>query len=689
MKKSLLIIILFYMTITNLNAEGFDTCPSKAFLIQGTNSTVYGVNLVSGSYDNFADDVGPADKFNGVGFSVHDRYIYGWDYNRGNVGRLGKDYQLEPINAEGFPEINFYVGDVSVFENTYYVYKKGIDYGLYSVSLDTGSSDYLKAKKIINGSELSINIFDFAFHPNKNNELGIDKNIAFSVDNKGDLHKINARTGDSQNIGNTGVFGTFGAVYFDVEGNFYISRNSDGHIFMVNINNPVDTVLFAYGPNSSNNDGARCAIAPIIDESEEPTVDFDDAPDSYGSKLSDRARHTKGSLYFGNGVTAEHQPKAIDDDDGVQFVTNIETGKDTLVKFIVSRDSYVNAWIDWDKNNIFEDNEKIISEHFSMEGENRLLIEVPVSAIDGSTWARFRVSNQPNIGAIGGVDNGEVEDINITIVNTGISETITSWKTVAFEDLWPEKGDYDFNDVVVKYKLIKSQLDNEIVKYKIKGYLMAVGASYHNGFAFKFKGIKRSDVEENLMRYEIKNKQLLTSPLEENMYEAIVIIFKDTREVAPVIDGCKYFRTEKINKCILEDVISFEVTLPLREGINTIGYNEEIMPFIFGVNGFDHGSYVDKDNARAWEVHLKNKEPTEAFDRSYFDNGDDQSSSKGNYQTDTGLPWALIIGENWYHPKENIDITKAYSEFKSFAESSGDKNPTWFNNPVIKNAIQN
>ena len=93
---------------------------------------------------------------------------------------------------------------------------------------------------------------------------------------------------------------------------------------------------------------------------------------------------------------------------------------------------------------------------------------------------------------------------------------MTSWKTVAFEDLWPEKGDYDFNDVVVKYKITKSQIGNEIIKYKIKGYLVAVGASYHNGFAFRFKGINRSNIDENLIRYEIKGIQLSTIPLEEN-----------------------------------------------------------------------------------------------------------------------------------------------------------------------------
>lgn len=84
-----------------LSAAPFDTCPSKAFLVQGNTATMYGVNLVSGSYTTFAENVGTNNKLNGIGFSVHDRYIYGWDYSNKDIGRLGKDYVLEPIMTSG------------------------------------------------------------------------------------------------------------------------------------------------------------------------------------------------------------------------------------------------------------------------------------------------------------------------------------------------------------------------------------------------------------------------------------------------------------------------------------------------------------------------------------------------------------------------------------------------------------
>ncbi|MCF6457453.1 LruC domain-containing protein [Pseudoalteromonas sp. MMG024] len=677
--KSSIVSLLFIAA--GSSAAPFDTCPSKAFLVQGTTATIFGVNLVSGSYNRFADNVGTNQKVNGFGFSVHDRYLYGWDYSRGNIGRIGKDYALEPLNASGLPNTNFYVGDVSVQQNAYYVYRKGSDYGLYRIVLDENDSDYLVASKVIDGSSLNLNIFDLAFHP--------DENLAYSVDNRGNLIAIDVTTGSNFNLGFTGVTGTFGAVYFDVEGYLYISRNSDGHIFRIDINDPTSTTLFAYGPSSGNNDGARCATAPIIDESEAPTLDYGDAPDTYATSISaNGARHGKGNLYFGNGVSAEHTPNQVDDDDGVNFVTGLETGLDTLVSYRLSAPGYVNAWVDWNGNGQFDESEQIITEHLGTVGENRILIEVPIDAREGTTWARFRVSNTPSISPLGGVDSGEVEDISVSIVASGVVETATAWQTAAFEDLWPQQGDYDFNDVVVKYRIFKSQIGNQVVRLKIDGELLAVGASYHNGFAFRFANILRNQIDEPLVRLTINGQQIAKNPLEAGRNEAILIALDDTKVIANTQSGCKYFRTE--SGCLNQQPIPFSVTLPFKNTVtDSASLISGVSPFIFAVNGFDHGPFVDSNNARAWEVHLKNHTPTEAFNTGYFDQGDDMSSTYGNFQTANGLPWALIIGTSWNHPKESTDMLLAYPEFGGFAESAGSANTNWFRSAVGQHSVQN
>ena len=211
------------------------------------------------------------------------------------------------------------------------------------------------------------------------------------------------------------------------------------------------------------NDGARCSTAEINDTTVDPNMDFGDAPNSYGTNLdSNGARHKVGGLFFGASVSAEHTPNATDDDNGVSFLTSLEAGYDSLLSFTTSYDGYVSAWVDWDQNGTFDTDEQILTGFFASAGETRLLVEVPADATIGSTWARFRVSTSTTIGATGGIDNGEVEDINVSVVSTGVSETITSWQTAAFEDMWPEQGDYDFNDVVARYRITRSEVGDQV-----------------------------------------------------------------------------------------------------------------------------------------------------------------------------------------------------------------------------------
>ena len=153
---------------SHINASPFESCPSKAFLMQQSIAQLYGVNLVTGDYSLIASDLGTTNKINAVGFNFHDNYIYGWGYEWGTLVRIGGDYQAAPLTLIDNPGVNFYVGDIALNENSYYFYRKGIDYGLYKVSLDEQATEYLKSIKVIDGQALSLNIYDFAFHPDSN-----------------------------------------------------------------------------------------------------------------------------------------------------------------------------------------------------------------------------------------------------------------------------------------------------------------------------------------------------------------------------------------------------------------------------------------------------------------------------------------------------------------------------------------
>jgi len=639
---------------------------------------LYGVNLVTGEYSLLSSDLGTNDKINAVGFNFHDNYIYGWGYEWGSIVRIGHDYQAEALAIEDNPGVNFFVGDVALSENAYYFYKKGENYGLYKVSLDEQTTDYLKTIKIIDGSTLNMAIFDFAFHPSNESLYTVDKN--------GQLFKIDSLSGSKSTLGNVGQTGTFGAVYFDVDGRFYISRNNDGYVFIIDVEATNPTAeFFAYGPSASQNDGARCAVAPVIDESVPATTDYGDAPDSFGTTLfSNGARHASSDNYLGSSISFEHTAKvypSVDQDDGLVFLTPLIAGIDSLLQVQATGSGYLNVWGDWNRNGIFESNEKLISDRYMSDATEVFLVESPFDALSGFTWIRARLSSIPGIVSYGGISDGEVEDYRILVTNPGNSQIQDTPFYIAFEDRWPEKGDYDMNDVVIEQNSSILLTENfEVKQIEFSGELKALGASYHSGFAIQLDNVLPTNVDPALVRFEINGVLQNISPIEGETEFLVIKITNDLESHITLTQSCEYYKTE--NNCTNSSFMNFSITVPFIVPIAIDTFPEApYNPFIFGQPDMYHGDSFFHPG-RSLEIHLKNKMPTSKADLTMFGIADDRSNGNATYQTSNGLPWALAINpgssEEWKHPKERVDFLQAYPQFSEFVESNGNQSSTWF-----------
>ncbi|WP_372061815.1 LruC domain-containing protein [Vibrio sp. 10N.261.51.F12] len=678
----------------NAYSAPFDTCPSQAYLFQANPVQVYGINLVTGTNALLQGNTGLNANVNGVGFDFDSRYIYGYDTSNKQIVRLGKDFIAESVATSGLPTGHtFYVGDV--YESVYYLYRKGK--GLFTIDLSPLANDpnaTLPVTKV--SSRAVVNLTDFAFHPSDGKLYGIDNS-------SGGLYSFDPNNGQETYIGDTGETGTFGAGYFDVEGYYYVARNQDGQIYRVDLsagnatniaNGDVPAIKFADGPSSSQNDGARCANAPIVDE--DSNIDFGDAPITYGTKLADNGpRHElDGITWLGSSAPDGDQDGLYanladdetgqDDENGVGFVTAVEPGLDSIVRVNASTTGYLSAWIDWNQDGDFsDDGEKVFNDELLSAGNNDLLLTAAIDAEIGSTWSRFRFSQQQTLSFDGGSTSGEVEDHALTVTGEGLSvryyPDATGYTTVAYEDNWPYTADYDMNDVVVRYRITEILRDGAVIKSKIDGYLGAVGASYHNGFALRFKGVNRSDVDTTTTRQIHNGIQLADSGLEGISNEAIFIVSDDTSVYK--VDGCEYHRT--LSSCAEKEDVQLNFTLHVNflEGAETnslmaMPYD----PFIYATEGYYHGAGYFQPG-RAWEVHLPNYEPTEQFDADLFAGiGVDVSdSSNGVYfKTSNNLPWALMINDEWEWPTERTDLVEAYPQFATYAESSGDQAQTWF-----------
>lgn len=687
-------------TITDnvVQADGFpfDTCPTEAFLIQDTVATLYGVELATGQYQQLSNTMGTTNKLNAMGFNFHDQYLYAWSNEFGQPVQINNAYQVAPLTTSGLPDTAFYVGDISIETNVYYVYRPGSSYGLYAIPLNSSAPNYLIAERVIDGRDLNLTIFDMAFHP--------FNGFAYSVDKQGNLYRIDVSDGSYALINNVGETGVFGAIYFDVDENLYISRNNDGKVFRINTNdiNPV-AILFAYGPSSSNNDGARCALAPVIDTGT-ATIDFGDAPASYGSLADDNgARHSteNNSIFMGSSVDAEFDSFQFplsddetddnDDEDGVEFVTGMEVGNTALLQLVSSSPAFVNAWIDFDGNGVFGSDEKIFNAEPVVQGNNTFNYNVPVWAESGSTWARFRLSSTAQVGPNGGVSDGEVEDYQVVITEANVSisyyPSASEWATIAFEDNWPSIGDYDFNDLVMNYRISEYRINGEVILVKLEGQVAAVGASYHNGFAFHLPGISRDTIDENAIRFTINDVPQNASPLESGREQAIAIISNDVWDFVSAGESCKYYRSEK--GCGSKIQMRFSMTLPMEQSIPDQQMPEfPYDPFLFATEGYDHSLAFGLPPGRAYEIHLPNKAPTEAFRADFFERRQDRSEPENGryFVNENGMPWAINVGVEWQYPLEYMDVVYAYPLFPSFIANQGSVNADWY---ILENANVN
>ncbi|MCP4322777.1 MAG: LruC domain-containing protein [Psychromonas sp.] len=711
MRFLMTLLLLLTVSVSSASADPFSSCPSKAFLFQSTPVVSYGVNLVTGNYQLIEDDSGINANINGVGFDEFDRYLYGFNTTHLNVVRMGGDFQVETLNVSGLPEnTSFFVGDVT--NHQYYLYRKGV--GLYKIDLSLLDSDVttpLSAQLI--SSQSPVNLTDMAFHPNDGKLYGVDNKT-------GKLYQIDPTTGSTTEVGDTGETGTFGAMYFDVNGYFYLSRNQDGKIYRIDLSAlttssseadltslDVSAVHFADGPISTQNDGARCASAPLIDEDTPSTIDFGDAPATYKTLLADNGpRHLlDGETYLGlippdgdyDGYTGSDSDdssivngESYDDEDGVNFVTAFEVGLDSVVSVYASGDGVLSAWFDWNRDGDFDDlDEQAVIDVELIAGQNIVALRVPAHAVAGNSWSRFRFSEQSGLGYAGGSSSGEVEDHAFIISESGVSYRYYpgehSWVTLAYEDQWPKTDDYDMNDVVFLYRTIEVIQDESIVRIDIVGELQALGGDYRNGFAVQLENVLSSNVNQQTLRllhnnikqqYSGTNGATTYSILESGNSNAVLMVAQDLWREAT--SECIYYRTEK--GCQQSQQFDFELSIPFIDAIPLNSVTAPYDPFIFATEGLYHGEDLGLHPGRGLEIHLVDKAPTEKFNSSYLGLSDDTSSPEiGRYfRNSNNLPWALELTEQWKWPSERKPLLLAYPGFQSFVESNGASNPLWF-----------
>ncbi len=194
---------------------------------------------------------------------------------------------------------------------------------------------------------------------------------------------------------------------------------------------------------------ARGAVTPNINFGNRQSLDFGDAPASYGTLLTANGpRHgivtgygltltpgtaagvvdgeTNGQPHpgaLGDDVSGQNPPPnplpnplpSPDDENGVLFLSGLTPGTQATVRVGVRTAGFssgvLQGWIDFNRDGDFLDaGEQIIRDRALSSGLHDIQFVVPANALLGSTFSRFRYGIERGIGPVGAAIVGEVED---------------------------------------------------------------------------------------------------------------------------------------------------------------------------------------------------------------------------------------------------------------------------------------
>lgn len=284
-----------------------------------------------------------------------------------------------------------------------------------------------------------------------------------------------------------------------------------------------------------------------------------------------------------------------------------------------------------------------------------------------------QTTNVPQIDTPGDQDNDGVTDrfddfpTDATAAMNNYYPSETEFGTLTFEDMWPQRGDYDFNDLVIDYQYNSiTNGNNEIIQVRSKIVLRAIGAGFHNGFGWQLNTPASSVSQVSGCNYQHSYISLNSNGTEANQTKANIIAFDNAFYVLPP-NGGSYVNTVVGDPYTTPDTMKISITFTAPQAIADVGYPP-------------YNPYLIVDKERGKEVHLPGYVPTDLADVSYFGTADDNTNvaSSRYYKSKTNLPWAMNVPSSFVYPKEKSSILDGHLMFGVWAQSSGFSYMDWY-----------
>lgn len=245
-----------------------------------------------------------------------------------------------------------------------------------------------------------------------------------------------------------------------------------------------------------------------------------------------------------------------------------------------------------------------------------------------------------------------------------------TWGMMLFEDSWPEKGDFDFNDVVIAYNQVLSYDSGGLftgIRLDIR--VMAAGAHYTNGLAFHVPNVPAAQVENLQLFVDGQPQPITTRPGEVDL---VVDLSSDLHALLGVPS-----RTWVNTDPAVPAVPYVDITLmaEFNPGVGVAASNAPFDIFLF-------------NRARQTEVHLPQFRGTSSLNTALLGTADDGSSPTRAFVTTAGIPFALVFPEQVTYPNEGTSIASLFPTIVDFGlQLPGSQN--FYRNPVLAHAYGN
>ena len=249
----------------------------------------------------------------------------------------------------------------------------------------------------------------------------------------------------------------------------------------------------------------------------------------------------------------------------------------------------------------------------------------------------------------------------------------TTYGSLAFEDNWPNKGDYDFNDLVLDYRIMYvTNAAGDVKDVYPTVRVRAIGAQYRNGFAFEINGYP-NNVQSVTEVYSgpgnLLNGSLFSIGANgcERGQSKIVVPFFDNA-YTPFGNVSGYLNTISGTTSIYPLQIAKKITF-----INPVS--------VASLGELPYNPFIVVNQERGREVHKPGKSATTLADRSLFLTFEDLTNQTTQwYVGSQNYPWVIDTPIPFEYPAEGNRIESAFLKVNDWILSRGTQYIDWYSN---------